>query len=81
MDDVIQSFFGLIEKLAFFNKQQQGIYCILNNRKSSEVLIMNITKNVAVNIDNKTSITTFLKTLKLEFSTINNGSLIEKNNS
>ena len=42
---------------------------------------MNITKNVAVNIDNKTSITTFLKTLKLEFSTINNGSLIEKNNS
>ena len=42
---------------------------------------MNITKNVVVNIDNKTSITTFLKTLKLEFSTINNGSLIEKNNS
>ena len=81
MYDIIQLLFGLIEKMAFFNKQQQGVYCILNNRKSNEVIIMNITKNVAVNTDNKTSITTFLKTLKFEFSTINNGSLIEKNNS
>ena len=40
--DVIQSLVVLIEKLEFFNKQFQGVYCIFNIDNSSTYRILSI---------------------------------------